>query len=40
MYGLIAWSLAVAYLPEALLELRPATHWLTGLVAALLLFVS
>jgi Zn-dependent protease/CBS domain-containing protein len=40
VYGLIAWSLAVGYFPQALPELRPATHWVSGLVAALLLFVS
>jgi Zn-dependent protease/predicted transcriptional regulator len=40
VYGLIAWSLAVGYFPQALPELRPATHWLGGLIAALLLFAS
>jgi Zn-dependent protease/CBS domain-containing protein len=40
VYGLIAWSLAVGYFPQALPELRQATHWVSGLVAALLLFVS
>jgi Zn-dependent protease/CBS domain-containing protein len=40
VYGLIAWSLAVGYFPQVLPELRPLTHWLGGLIAALLLFVS
>jgi Zn-dependent protease/predicted transcriptional regulator len=40
VYGLIAWSLAVGYFPQALPDLRPTTHWVSGLVAALLLFVS
>jgi Zn-dependent protease/predicted transcriptional regulator len=40
VYGLIAWSLAVGYFPQALPALGPATHWVSGLVAALLLFVS
>lgn len=40
VYGLIAWSLAVGYFPQALPELGWTTHWIGGLVAALLLFVS
>lgn len=40
VYGLIAWSLAVGYFPQALPALGPATHWVSGLIAALLLFVS
>jgi Zn-dependent protease/CBS domain-containing protein len=40
IYGLIAWSLALGYFPQALPELGRPTHWIGGLVAALLLFVS
>lgn len=40
IYGLIAWSLAVGYFPRVLPDTTVLTHWATGLVAALLLFVS
>lgn len=40
VFGLIAWSLSVGYFPRVLPEMPLATHWVTGLVAALLLFVS
>jgi Zn-dependent protease/predicted transcriptional regulator len=40
IYGLIAWSLAVGYFPRVLPDTPLLTHWVTGLVAALLLFVS
>lgn len=40
IYGLIAWSLAVGYFPRVLPDTTALTHWATGLVAALLLFVS
>jgi Zn-dependent protease/CBS domain-containing protein len=40
VYGLIAWSLAVGYFPRVLPDVPLVTHWVTGLVAALLLFVS
>jgi len=40
IYGLIAWSLAVGYFPRVLPETTVLTHWVTGLVAGLLLFVS
>jgi Zn-dependent protease/predicted transcriptional regulator len=40
IYGLIAWSLAVGYFPRVLPDTTVVTHWVTGLVAALLLFVS
>jgi Zn-dependent protease/predicted transcriptional regulator len=40
VYALIAWTLAVGHFPRALPGLSPMTAWLTGLVAALLLFVS
>jgi Zn-dependent protease/CBS domain-containing protein len=40
VYGLIAWSLAVGYFPRVLPDTTALTHWVTGLVAALLLFVS
>jgi Zn-dependent protease/predicted transcriptional regulator len=40
IYGLIAWSLAVGYFPRVLPDTTVLTHWVTGLIAALLLFVS
>lgn len=40
IFGLITWSLSVGYFPRVLPELPLLTHWATGLVAALLLFVS
>jgi len=40
IYGLIAWTLAVGYFPRVLPDLPVATHWISALVAALLLFVS
>ena len=40
IYGLISWSLAVGYFPRVLPDVPLLTHWVTGLVAALLLFVS
>jgi Zn-dependent protease/CBS domain-containing protein len=40
IYGLIAWSLAVGYFPRVLPDTTVLTHWVTGLVAGLLLFVS
>jgi Zn-dependent protease len=40
IYALITWSLAVGYFPQALPELPAAAHWINGLIAALLLFVS
>jgi Zn-dependent protease len=40
VYGLIAWSLAVGYFPRVLPDLPVGAHWATGLLAALLLFVS
>lgn len=40
VYGLIAWTLAVGYFPQALPELGAAAHWVSALLAALLLFAS
>jgi Zn-dependent protease/CBS domain-containing protein len=40
IYGLIAWTLAVGYFPRVLPEMPVVTHWVSALVAALLLFVS
>ncbi len=40
VYALIAWTLAVGHFPRALPGLSPMTAWITGLAAALLLFVS
>lgn len=38
--GLITWSLSIGYFPQLVPGLSPATHWLQGFAAALLLFVS
>jgi Zn-dependent protease len=40
IYGLLAWSLSVGYFPQVLPDMPVRTHWVTGFVAALLLFVS
>jgi Zn-dependent protease/CBS domain-containing protein len=40
IYGLLAWSLSVGYFPEVLPDLPARAHWVSGFVAALLLFVS
>jgi Zn-dependent protease/predicted transcriptional regulator len=40
IFGLIAWSLSVGYFPQVLPDVPAATYWVSGLVAALLLFVS
>lgn len=40
IFGLIAWSLSVGYFPRVLPDVPAATYWVSGLVAALLLFVS
>lgn len=40
IFGLIAWSLSVGYFPERLPDLPLLAHWASGLLAALLLFVS
>lgn len=40
IFGLMAWSLSVGYFPRVLPDLPLLTHWVTGFVAALLLFVS
>jgi Zn-dependent protease/predicted transcriptional regulator len=40
IYGLIAWSLSVGYFPQVLPDVPVRTHWVSGLLAALLLFVS
>jgi Zn-dependent protease len=40
IYGLLAWSLSVGYFPGVLPDLSTRAHWVSGLVAALLLFVS
>jgi len=37
---LIAWSLALGYFPMAADMERPATYWVLGIVATLLLFAS
>jgi Zn-dependent protease len=40
VYGLISWSLSVGYFPRVLPDVPVLTHWATGFLAALLLFVS
>jgi Zn-dependent protease/predicted transcriptional regulator len=40
VYALITWTLAVGYFPRVLPEVSTLGAWLSGLVAALLLFVS
>jgi Zn-dependent protease len=40
IYGLIAWSLSVGYFPQVLPDVPARTHWVSGFIAALLLFVS
>ncbi|HXG05224.1 MAG TPA: site-2 protease family protein [Candidatus Binatia bacterium] len=40
VYALITWTLAVGYFPRALPELGAAAWWVSGLIAALLLFVA
>jgi Zn-dependent protease/predicted transcriptional regulator len=40
IFGLIAWSLSVGYFPRVLPDVPLLTHWVSGFVAALLLFVS
>ena len=40
IYALITWTLAVGYFPQVLPDMPPAAYWLSGLIAALLLFVS
>jgi Zn-dependent protease/predicted transcriptional regulator len=40
IYGLIAWSLSAGYFPQVLPDVSARTHWVSGFVAALLLFVS
>ena len=40
IFGLIAWSLSVAYFPRVAPDLSELSYWAGGLVAALLLFLS
>jgi Zn-dependent protease/CBS domain-containing protein len=40
VYGLLTWTLAVGYFPRALPGVSTGTYWVSGLIAALLLFVS
>lgn len=40
IYALITWTLAVGYFPRELPDMPAAAHWVNGLVAAALLFVS
>jgi Zn-dependent protease/predicted transcriptional regulator len=40
VYALMTWSLAVGYFPQALPDVPASVYWLSGLVAALLLFTS
>jgi Zn-dependent protease/predicted transcriptional regulator len=40
IYALITWTLAVGYFPRQLPGLEPVAYWASGLLAAVLLFVS
>jgi Zn-dependent protease len=40
VFGLLAWSLAAAYVPHVLPDVTPAWTWVHGVTAALMLFVS
>lgn len=40
IFGLITWSLSTFYFPKAAPELPALSHWITGAIAAILLFVS
>jgi Zn-dependent protease/predicted transcriptional regulator len=40
IYALITWTLAVGYFPQVLPDMPTAAYWVSGLIAALLLFVS
>lgn len=40
VFGLISWSLSTYYFPEAAPDLPIVSHWIKGVMAALLLFVS
>lgn len=40
VYGLITWTLAAGYFPRVLPDLPASVYWLSGLIAALLLFIS
>ena len=39
-FGIITWSLAQGYFPPNYPDWSLATYWVTGIIAALLLFVS
>ena len=40
IYALVTWTLAVGYFPRQLPGLEPVAYWASGLLAAVLLFVS
>jgi Zn-dependent protease len=40
IYALITWTLAIGYFPRVLPDGSATTYWISGLIAALLLFVS
>jgi Zn-dependent protease len=40
VFGLLAWSLAAAYVPHVLPDVTPGWAWVHGVTAALMLFVS
>jgi Zn-dependent protease/CBS domain-containing protein len=40
IFGLITWSLSTFYFPKAAPQLPVASYWITGAIAALLLFMS
>jgi Zn-dependent protease len=40
IFGLLAWSLATGYFPQAVPDLPTGSYWSKGILAALLLFAS
>ena len=40
MFGIVTWSLAVGYFPHVLPERSSATYWVSGVIAAMLLFAA
>ena len=40
IFALVAWTLASSYFPLVYRNLSPATYWIMGGIASLLLFVS
>src|SRR5215212_848475 len=40
IFGLVTWSIATGFLPDALPGVRPVEAWVIGAVSALLMFAS